>query len=118
MRADYFKAKTLECGVWVCGNVVSFTNNTCIVQPNKYGCNVYPVDPLTVCRHTGTKDRIGRDVFEHDFLTKDGSIIYEVGYEDCGFKASLKGENEFIYNLVAVCKYNYICGNKFDEKED
>lgn len=57
------------------------------------------------------------EVWEHDLLTKDYSVIYEVGYEGCGFKASIKGEDEFDLNLVAVCKYDCICGNKFDRKE-
>lgn len=62
-------------------------------------------------------EKNGVEVWEHDLLTKDYSVIYEVGYEGCGFKASIKGEDEFDLNLVAVCKYDCICGNKFDRKE-
>lgn len=32
-------------------------------------------------------------------------------------EACLKREDEFDLNLVAVCKYDCICGNKFDRKE-
>ena len=48
---------------------------------------------IVVCMSTGLTDKNGVEVWEHDLLTKDGSVIYEVGYEGCGFKASIKGED-------------------------
>lgn len=113
-RPIYFKAKCISDGSWVTGSYWHRNEGDFIIA----GECKFAVSPSTVCQFTGQKDKNGVEVWEHDLLTNDGSIIYEVGYEDCGFKASLKGENEFIYNLVAVCKYNYICGNKFDGKED
>lgn len=117
-----FKAKRLDRKGWVCGYFYEENGNTYIIEnrqkESKLNRNLtYQVDPSTVCQFTGLKDKNGVEVWEHDLLTKDYSVIYEVGYEGCGFKASIKGEDEFDLNLVAVCKYDCICGNKFDRKE-
>lgn len=117
-----FKAKRLDGKGWVCGYFYEENDNTYIIEnrqkESKLNRNLtYQVDPSTVCQFSGLKDRNGVEVWEHDLLTKDYSVIYEVGYEGCGFKASIKGEDEFDLNLVAVCKYDCICGNKFDRKE-
>lgn len=117
-----FKAIRLDGKGWVCGYFYEENGNTYIIEnrqkESKLNRNLtYQVDPSTVCQFTGMKDKNGVEVWEHDLLTKDYSVIYEVGYEGCGFKASIKGEDEFDLNLVAVCKYDCICGNKFDRKE-
>lgn len=117
-----FKAKRLDGKGWICGYFYEENGNTYIIEnrqkESKLNRNLtYQVDPSTVCQFTGLKDKNGVEVWEHDLLTKDYSVIYEVGYEGCGFKASIKGEDEFDLNLVAVCKYDCICGNKFDRKE-
>lgn len=117
MRSILFKAKKLSDGKWVKGSLVKTPFGTFIEWYEDSICNKREVDTDTVCQFTGLKDCEGNEVWEHDLLTKDGSVIYEVGYEGCGFKASIKGEDEFDLNLVAVCKYDCICGNKFDRKE-
>ena len=114
-----FKAKRLDNNTWVEGYFYAECGNTYIIEDRQSESmlnrnEAHQVDPLTVCQFTGLKDKNGVEVWEHDLLTKDYSVIYEVGYEGCGFKASIKGEDEFDLNLVAVCKYDCICGNKFD----
>lgn len=116
-----FKAKRLDNGEWIIGSFVVMKipalSKTTIGIVEAGGATLHEIDPVTVCQFTGMKDKNGVEVWEHDLLTKDYSVIYEVGYEGCGFKASIKGEDEFDLNLVAVCKYDCICGNKFDRKE-
>ena len=117
-----FKAKRLDNNTWVEGYFYAECGNTYIIEDRQSESmlnrnEAHQVDPSTVCQFTGMKDKNGVEVWEHDLLTKDYSVIYEVGYEGCGFKASIKGEDEFDLNLVAVCKYDCICGNKFDRKE-
>ena len=117
-----FKAKRLDNNTWVEGYFYAECGNTYIIEDRQSESmlnrnEAHQVDPSTVCQFTGLKDKNGVEVWEHDLLTKDYSVIYEVGYEGCGFKASIKGEDEFDLNLVAVCKYDCICGNKFDRKE-
>lgn len=117
-----FKAKRLDNNTWAEGYFYAECGNTYIIEDRQSESmlnrnEAHQVDPSTVCQFTGLKDCEGNEVWEHDLLTKDGSVIYEVGYEGCGFKASIKGEDEFDLNLVAVCKYDCICGNKFDRKE-
>ena len=116
-----FKAKRLDNGEWIIGSFVVMKipalSKTTIGIVAAGGATLHEIDTATVCQFTGLKDCEGNEVWEHDLLTKDGSVIYEVGYEGCGFKASIKGEDEFDLNLVAVCKYDCICGNKFDRKE-
>ena len=117
-----FKAKRLDNNTWAEGYFYAECGNTYIIEDRQSESmlnrnEAHQVDPSTVCQFTGMKDKNGVEVWEHDLLTKDYSVIYEVGYEGCGFKASIKGEDEFDLNLVAVCKYDCICGNKFDRKE-
>lgn len=116
-----FKAKRLDNGEWIIGSFVVMKipalSKTTIGIVEAGGATLHEIDPVTICQFTGMKDKNGVEVWEHDLLTKDYSVIYEVGYEGCGFKASIKGEDEFDLNLVAVCKYDCICGNKFDRKE-
>lgn len=114
-RIIKFKAKRLDGKGWIEGTPICINGKPYSIM---IGEKESPdIDPSTICQFTGLKDKNGKEVWEHDLLKKDGSVIYEVGYEGCGFKASIKGEDEFDLNLVAVCKYDCICGNKFDRKE-
>lgn len=80
-----FKAKRLDNGEWIIGSFVVMKipalSKTTIGIVEAGGATLHEIDPVTVCQFTGMKDKNGVEVWEHDLLTKDYSVIYEVGYE-------------------------------------
>lgn len=117
-----FKAKRLDNGEWIEGEISHFENTIWIVpidhKPFYSGCA--EVDSDTICMFTGLTDCEGKEIFEHD-------LIHFVGYkptaevfwseEDYAFMAA--GENEPLYLLPHVLEIGKIerVGNKFDKKK-
>lgn len=118
-----FKAKRLDNGEWVEGDLKHSTSYVGIGYPSSAFPDVpivHRVDPLTVCQFTGLKDCKGNEIWEHD-------LIHFVGYkptaevfwseEDYAFMAA--SENEPLYLLPHVLEIGKIerVGNKFDKKD-
>lgn len=120
-----FKAKRLDNGEWIEGEISHFENTIWIVpidhKPFHSGCA--EVDPDTICMFTGLRDRDGKEIWEGDIVRDNYDLLcidnlYEVVYiEEEGtfaFKSLDKVDNyEPFVNLFEV----YVVGNKFD-KED
>lgn len=118
-----FKAKRLDNGEWVEGDLKHSTSYVGIGYPSSAFPDVpivHRVDPSTVCMFTGLTDCKGNEIWEHD-------LIHFVGYkptaevlwseEDYAFMAA--SENEPLYWLSDILEIGKIerVGNKFDKKK-
>lgn len=121
-----FKAKRLDNGEWVKGDLVHSTSYVGISYPSDEFSDVpivHRVDPSSVCQFTGLKDCEGKEVWDHDLLQSQGTgISYEVSYsqEEGGFivKESVCGARllTFLCAVLTLFKFKVI-GNKFDKKK-
>lgn len=116
IRNIKFKAKRLDNGEWVIGDLLHSYENGAIIVPIEGG-GVFSVDPSTVCQYTGLKDREGNDIFEHDLLTRDGTVAYKVEYVNCGYVALYKDVDSLAFNLFVLSKSCRVYGNDLDRKE-
>ena len=120
-----FKAKRLDNGEWVEGDIIHKNNGVYVYNPqivNKRGYSVQSikVDPLTVCQFTGLKDCKGNKIWEHD-------LIHFVGYkptaeviwsEDNYAFMVAASENEHLYLLLCALEIGKIerVDNKFNKE--
>lgn len=120
-----FKAKRLDNGEWVKGDLVHSTSYVGISYPSDEFSDVpivHRVDPSTVCQFTGLKDCEGKEVWDHDLLQSQGTgISYEVSYsqEEGGFivKESVCGARLLTFLCAALTLFKFkVIGNKFDNK--
>lgn len=120
-----FKAKRLDNGEWVKGDLVHSTSYVGISYPSDEFSDVpivHRVDPSTVCQFTGLKDREGKEVWDHDLLQSQGTgISYEVSYsqEEGGFivRESVCGARLLTFLCAALTLFKFkVIGNKFDNK--
>lgn len=114
-----FKAKRLDNGEWVEGNLrTSKSGNAMIIPIENSG--TFPVVPSTVCQYTGLKDMNGVEVYENDIvkIVDWEETICNVGYKDYGFCLCGKCFRDGIMPLyIAVDCYDiYVIGNKFDKE--
>lgn len=121
-----FKAKRLDNGEWVKGDLVHSTSYVGISYPSDEFSDVpivHRVDPSTVCQFTGLKDCEGKEVWDHDLLQSQGTeVIYEVSYsqEEGGLivKESVCGARLLTFLCAALTLFRFkVIGNKFDKKK-
>lgn len=124
-----FKAKRLDNGEWVEGDLKHSTSYVGIGYPSSAFPDVpivHRVDSSTVCMFTGLKDCEGKEVWEGDILedVDDDNIKYVVIFDVGAFFAQKEGL--YIYIPLSECvgslgndviTYAKVVGNKFDKKK-
>ena len=118
-----FKAKRLDNGEWVKGDLVHSTSYVGISYPSDEFSDVpivHRVDPSTVCQFTGLKDKEGKEIFEGDLLyDEDSGIVSAIKWKRniCGYvyeKAVAFATMRVFSNHTCFLK---VIGNKFDRNE-
>lgn len=120
-----FKAKRLDNGKWVEGDLIHKETYVCIGYLSSEIHNitrVQSVDPSTVCQFTGLKDCEGKEIWEGDIL--EGESKSEVVYTKGTFTISFIGYNKRVFSYP-LCYYikedgtvdGKVIGNKFDKEK-
>lgn len=124
-----FKAKRLDNGEWIEGDLIHKETYVCIGYLSSEIPNitrVQKVDTSTVCMFTGIKDCKGREVWEGDILqdVDDDDIKYVVTFNEGTFLARKEGLyigiplHECVGSLGNdVITYAKVVGNKFDKEK-
>lgn len=111
-----FKAKRLDNGEWVEGDIMHTIEDTIIIEID--GVGVHVIEPSTVCQFTGLKDCRGEELFEHDIIHFIGfRHTAELIWSEDNYAFMVASENEPLYWLPDVLEIGKIevVGNKFDK---
>ena len=116
-----FKAKSLNSGEWVVGDLAHRITDTCIAVKDMDDIVYYPVDPATVCQFTGLKDCEGNELYEHDVIKNYPFIPSEIVWSEELSGYYLTHANGKIYEkplgyYLSLGKFIAV-GNKFDKEK-
>lgn len=124
-REIKFKAKRLDNGEWVEGDLKHSTSYVGIGYPSSAFPDVpivHRVDPSSVCMFTGLKDCEGKEVWEGDII-ENPEFPFEkrtVTWLDCvlGFVPMDEDEcQDRAVSFLVLFKKWKVVGNKFNRKE-
>lgn len=112
-----FKAKSLNSGKWIEGDLIRKSNGI-YIRRHKYLSVI--VDASTVCQFTGLKDCKGNELYEHDVIKNYPFLPSEIVWSEELSGYYLTHANGKIYEkplgyYLSLGKF-IVVGNKFDEK--
>lgn len=122
-----FKAKRLDIGEWVTGNLVFSVyhkNDVCVGQyGNEVG--IHEVDASTICQCTGLKDKNGQPIWENDICDRKEEypeiVKYNNGDWTLDYSYSKGKESGYCYCNLGFYALERKCveviGNVFDNPE-
>ena len=136
MREILFKAKRIDNGEWIEGNLLNLDSDSgyYYIVPTYETASTLPikslildrmklVDPETVCQFTGLTDKNGKKIWENNvvWLVYDGKEhIYQIVWDnsELDFKAT-NGEENYRSNFeyLLCCDEIEVIGNIFDNPE-
>lgn len=81
-----FKAKKVDDGEWVRGNLIyTFTGTPYIVAEYDHIINfisIDEVDPTTICQCTGLNDKNGKLIWENDIVKDENGNLYKAFWQN------------------------------------
>lgn len=119
-----FKAKRLDNGEWVEGDLIHSTSYVGISYPSDEFSDVpivHRVAPDTVCQFTGLKDCEGNEIWEGDIVEREiWNKLYNgltkvkgvIEYKGAEFFVAINSETYSLYS-----KDIKVVGNKFDKEK-
>lgn len=121
-RRIKFKAKRLDNGKWVEGDLLHTENLTFITWFDNGFRKLEKVAPSTICQFTGLTDCEGNEVWEgdiignHDFPFERRTVTW-ANCLSCFIPIDEDGGQDRHLSLLVLFKKWTVVGNKFDRKE-